>query len=174
MGDRSKDPDLAVLDNISHSPPRRKAHSYSQQLRPKTDGSYKRNPNPRKHSLDDINIFSTAPKKNVLYDGQINLSDDEDSRRFSGNFVGEFDNQNDGPTAREDSEAEPLPEFLGNGGGVGVFRAPTRAAVHPSRPPCVEIRPHPLRETQVLFLKKKFHSFNYFKVQCDLIRKTEG
>ncbi|KAL8479188.1 hypothetical protein ACS0TY_026163 [Phlomoides rotata] len=43
---------------------------------------------------------------------------------------------------------------MANGGGVGVFRVPTWAAVHPSRPPCVELRPHPLRETQVgKFLK---------------------
>lgn len=156
MDERSKDPDLAVLDNISHSPPRRKAHSYSQQLRPKVDGNYKRNQHhPRKHSLDEIDIFSTPPRKNTLYDSRINLSDDDELRRFSGNFLGDLDNQNEGPPSREDGEAveaTPLPDFMGNGGGVGVFRVPTRAAVHPSRPPCVELRPHPLRETQVVFL----------------------
>ncbi|KAL8482708.1 hypothetical protein ACS0TY_025666 [Phlomoides rotata] len=158
MDERLKDPDLSVLDKLSHSPPRRKAHSYSQQLRSKADGNYKRNQNhPRKHSLDEIDIFSSAPRSNTFFDSRINLSDDEDLRRFTGNFIGEIDNQNDGPPARaggEAAEAQPLPDFLGNGGGVGVFRVPTRAAVHPSRPPCVELRPHPLRETQVgKFLK---------------------
>ncbi|CAA0839334.1 Endonuclease/exonuclease/phosphatase family protein [Striga hermonthica] len=43
---------------------------------------------------------------------------------------------------------QPLPEFMGTGGGVGVYKVPVRAAVHPSRPPCLELRPHPLRETQ--------------------------
>lgn len=41
-----------------------------------------------------------------------------------------------------------LPEFMGNGGGTGIFRVPFRAAVHPGRPPVLELRPHPLRETQ--------------------------
>uniref|UniRef100_A0A803L415 Inositol polyphosphate-related phosphatase domain-containing protein n=1 Tax=Chenopodium quinoa TaxID=63459 RepID=A0A803L415_CHEQI len=43
----------------------------------------------------------------------------------------------------------PLPEFVGSGGGAGIFRLPIRSAVRPDRPPCVEIRPHPRRETQV-------------------------
>ncbi|GJN04049.1 hypothetical protein PR202_ga21559 [Eleusine coracana subsp. coracana] len=38
-----------------------------------------------------------------------------------------------------------LPEFV----GAGAFRVPLRAAVHPARPPALEVRPHPLRETQV-------------------------
>ncbi|KAL6900899.1 hypothetical protein ACP4OV_005575 [Aristida adscensionis] len=42
-----------------------------------------------------------------------------------------------------------LPEFVGAGGGEGAFRVPPRAAVHPARPPPLELRPHPLRETQV-------------------------
>ncbi|KAI0510480.1 hypothetical protein KFK09_011082 [Dendrobium nobile] len=41
-----------------------------------------------------------------------------------------------------------LPEFMGNGGGTGIFRVPFRAAVHPGRPPVLELRPRPLRETQ--------------------------
>ncbi|CAO2173478.1 unnamed protein product [Urochloa humidicola] len=44
---------------------------------------------------------------------------------------------------------EALPEFVGAGGGEGIFRAPLRAAMHPGRPPALEVRPHPLRETQV-------------------------
>lgn len=42
-----------------------------------------------------------------------------------------------------------LPEFVGAGGGEGIFRVPLRAATHPGRPPALEVRPHPLRETQV-------------------------
>ncbi|KAL6601217.1 hypothetical protein ACP70R_007103 [Stipagrostis hirtigluma subsp. patula] len=42
-----------------------------------------------------------------------------------------------------------LPEFVGAGGGKGIFRVPLRAAMHPGRPPPLEVRPHPLRETQV-------------------------
>ncbi|KAK3441286.1 hypothetical protein EUGRSUZ_B01444 [Eucalyptus grandis] len=45
--------------------------------------------------------------------------------------------------------AAALPEFVARGGGAGVFKLPARAAVHPGRPPCVEVRPHPLRETQI-------------------------
>ncbi|KAK3130458.1 hypothetical protein QOZ80_6BG0493710 [Eleusine coracana subsp. coracana] len=41
-----------------------------------------------------------------------------------------------------------LPEFVGAGGGKGIFRVPLRAAMHPGRPPPLEVRPHPLRETQ--------------------------
>uniref|UniRef100_A0A0D9X9Y8 Inositol polyphosphate-related phosphatase domain-containing protein n=1 Tax=Leersia perrieri TaxID=77586 RepID=A0A0D9X9Y8_9ORYZ len=45
--------------------------------------------------------------------------------------------------------AGALPEFVGEGGGEGIYRVPLRAAAHPARPPAVEVRPHPLRETQV-------------------------
>ncbi|GMH11423.1 hypothetical protein Nepgr_013264 [Nepenthes gracilis] len=47
------------------------------------------------------------------------------------------------------SENRPLPEFIGNGGGTGMFRVPVRAAVRPDRPPSLEVRPRPLRETQI-------------------------
>nr|XP_017241824.1 PREDICTED: type II inositol polyphosphate 5-phosphatase 15-like isoform X4 [Daucus carota subsp. sativus] len=45
--------------------------------------------------------------------------------------------------------SDPLPEFVAPGGGEGIFRLPVRAAVHPGRPPCLELRPHPLTETQL-------------------------
>ncbi|CAH1438267.1 unnamed protein product [Lactuca virosa] len=44
---------------------------------------------------------------------------------------------------------QALPEIIGSGGGRGMFKLPIRAAVHPGRPPSLELRPHPLRETQV-------------------------
>ncbi|XP_049397510.1 type I inositol polyphosphate 5-phosphatase 13-like isoform X1 [Solanum stenotomum] len=43
----------------------------------------------------------------------------------------------------------PLAEFEGTGGGVGSFKVPARAPLHPARPTYLEIRPHPLKETQV-------------------------
>lgn len=42
-----------------------------------------------------------------------------------------------------------LPEFVGSGGGRGIFQLPVRSAVRWDRPPCVEVRPHPRKETQV-------------------------
>ncbi|KAL5195871.1 Type II inositol polyphosphate 5-phosphatase 15 [Glycine soja] len=47
------------------------------------------------------------------------------------------------------SRAAQLPEFVAKGGGAGIFRLPARGAVHPARPPSLELRPHPLRETQI-------------------------
>ncbi|RLN40353.1 uncharacterized protein C2845_PM01G31300 [Panicum miliaceum] len=41
----------------------------------------------------------------------------------------------------------PIPEFVAARGGKGIFRIPLRAAMHPGRPPPLEVRPHPLRET---------------------------
>ncbi|XP_030472272.2 type II inositol polyphosphate 5-phosphatase 15-like [Syzygium oleosum] len=56
----------------------------------------------------------------------------------------------DAPSGERDPRGSAaLPEFVGRGGGAGVFKLPARAAVHPGRPPCVEVRPHPLRETQI-------------------------
>lgn len=54
------------------------------------------------------------------------------------------DNTND-----DDTKDHPLPEFIAPGGGSGIFKLPLRAAVHPGRPPCLELRPHPLTETQI-------------------------
>uniref|UniRef100_A0A2N9EHA8 Inositol polyphosphate-related phosphatase domain-containing protein n=1 Tax=Fagus sylvatica TaxID=28930 RepID=A0A2N9EHA8_FAGSY len=42
-----------------------------------------------------------------------------------------------------------LPEFIAKGGGTGIFKLPTRSALHPARPPSLELRPHPLLETQI-------------------------
>ncbi|CAL0299971.1 unnamed protein product [Lupinus luteus] len=42
-----------------------------------------------------------------------------------------------------------LPEFIAKGGAAGIFKLPPRGAVHPARPPGLELRPHPLRETQI-------------------------
>lgn len=39
-------------------------------------------------------------------------------------------------------------EFVASGGEKGMFKVPTREAIHPGRPAFLELRPHPLRETQ--------------------------
>ncbi|KAE8733384.1 Type II inositol 1,4,5-trisphosphate 5-phosphatase FRA3 [Hibiscus syriacus] len=41
-----------------------------------------------------------------------------------------------------------LPEFVAKGGGQGIFTLPDRKPLHPNRPPHLEVRPHPLTETQ--------------------------
>ncbi|KAJ9176057.1 hypothetical protein P3X46_011407 [Hevea brasiliensis] len=46
-------------------------------------------------------------------------------------------------------QSSALPEFMGKGGGTGIFRLPVRGAVHPGSPPCPDVRPHPLRESQI-------------------------
>ncbi|KAL1807899.1 hypothetical protein ACET3Z_024889 [Daucus carota] len=47
-------------------------------------------------------------------------------------------------------DGKSLPEFIGNAENApGILKAPRRGAVHPDRPTFLELRPHPLRETQV-------------------------
>ncbi|CAI9090780.1 OLC1v1025619C3 [Oldenlandia corymbosa var. corymbosa] len=46
-------------------------------------------------------------------------------------------------------QSQPLPEFIAEGGGTGIFKVPVRSAVYPDRPPSLEVRPHPLRERQI-------------------------
>ncbi|GAB2294214.1 hypothetical protein Dimus_028432 [Dionaea muscipula] len=52
----------------------------------------------------------------------------------------------DQDTSGESHQA--LPEFVASESATGIFKAPNRAAVDPNRPPALELRPHPLRETQ--------------------------
>ncbi|KAH6809309.1 Endonuclease/exonuclease/phosphatase family protein [Perilla frutescens var. frutescens] len=147
MEETPKDADLKALEAIPNSPPRRKTHSYSQQLRTNTGGHHKRLQNhPRNHSLDEIDILGA------------NSSDEEEFYRYSittgsvGGVADMMDSIGMGDSDDFDESQllpnQPLPEFIGSGGGVGVFKTPIRAAMHPHRPPCLEIRPHPLRETQ--------------------------
>ncbi|XP_057781265.1 type I inositol polyphosphate 5-phosphatase 12-like isoform X2 [Salvia miltiorrhiza] len=154
MDDRPKDPDIKALEALSNSPPRRKTHSYSQQLRTMTGGHHPRHANhPRNHSLDEIDILGGGGS------GGEGADDEEDFYRYpitTGSVGGAVDmmdyvGMGEGGNGFDDSQLlpyQPLPEFMGSGGGVGVFKAPTRAAMHPNRPPCLEIRPHPLRESQ--------------------------
>lgn len=45
-------------------------------------------------------------------------------------------------------ESPRLEEFVGGGGGCGIFKTPIREAIPPGRPASLEIRPRPLREIQ--------------------------
>ncbi|KAF5482308.1 hypothetical protein F2P56_002890 [Juglans regia] len=47
------------------------------------------------------------------------------------------------------NDRSSLLEFVAKGGATGIFKVPVRSAVHPGRPTCLELRPHPLRESQI-------------------------
>ncbi|KAI3866107.1 hypothetical protein MKW92_009417 [Papaver armeniacum] len=158
--ERVEDVDGDVLASLSTVPPRRKIHSYSQQLG--STGKTKRN-NIRKHSLDEI------PSKGI--DRYFNDSSDDDfvpsstttannnnnsNNQYNNNFSSSDrnpDNYSDDDDDDDDGSdkfcKQPLQEFIASGGGNGIFKVPIRAAEHPGRPPNLELRPHPLRETQV-------------------------
>ncbi|KAF7824285.1 type I inositol polyphosphate 5-phosphatase 12 isoform X2 [Senna tora] len=145
MDDRIDDDAKEALAGLSNLPPHRKAHSYSQQLRVT---SIQKRRQVRKHSLDDDRISSNIES---LYD-----SDDDDIFPKSSNsadmavddYLDQRLGMDAGGSPEDLSPCPSLPEFIGSGGGTGIFRVPIRAAVHPGRPPCLELRPHPLRETQ--------------------------
>uniref|UniRef100_A0A2K1ZUC7 Inositol polyphosphate-related phosphatase domain-containing protein n=1 Tax=Populus trichocarpa TaxID=3694 RepID=A0A2K1ZUC7_POPTR len=134
------------------------SHSYSscrscsfQQLRATSSGpTAKRHDKGRKHSLDDIpmpvvseSFFDVSSSDDEFFLHSSSPSNTTRSRGASGEdfFVGADDDQL--------KQFQPLPEFIGNGSGTGIFKYPARSAMHGGRPPCLELRPHPLRETQV-------------------------
>uniref|UniRef100_A0A3Q7JU49 MSP domain-containing protein n=1 Tax=Solanum lycopersicum TaxID=4081 RepID=A0A3Q7JU49_SOLLC len=152
-----------ALEGLSNAPitPRKKVHSYSHQLRTNTGTHHKRYHQFRHHSFDIPTNFidnnNNHDHHGLIYNDD-DSSDDEDFfpySTYSTTTTGAghvFDAGNFGPTVLEDegnNQQQALPEFVGGGGGVGIFKVPTRASVHPSRPSCHELRPHPLRETQV-------------------------
>ncbi|XP_038892550.1 type I inositol polyphosphate 5-phosphatase 12 isoform X2 [Benincasa hispida] len=149
MDDRIEDDEREALAGLSSVPPPRKSHSYSQQLRAASD---QKRHQIRKHSLDEDQI----PK---VMDAYYDSSDDEFLPYSTTSAIGgeEFPSQRldqnlcmDGGGGFDDSrQSQALAEFVGSGGSTGVFKVPIRAAVHPGRPTCLELRPHPLRETQV-------------------------
>lgn len=153
-----EDDEMHALEELASVPPsNRKIHSYSQQLRPKPPNQHFNRHLHRKHSFDDTdNII-----ENFTYfpDNSNSTDDDVDDDFFPFSTTTTTSQRIDDEVAIEDvaiglspPECRPqqaLPEFVGTGGGVGIFKVPVRAAVHPSRPPYLELRPHPLRETQV-------------------------
>ncbi|KAI3459867.1 hypothetical protein Pfo_016530 [Paulownia fortunei] len=179
MKERLEEDDRTALAGISHSPPHRKAHSYSQQLRTNTGTHHKRLHQLRKHSLDENRILSHHPtsQNSVFYGSTPDSSDDDEFYPYStvtasggvgGGAMGSVSDHHadylhlsqriegmavvDTGSAGDECQKlpqQPLSEFMGSGGGVGIFKVPNRAAVNPNRPPCLELRPHPLRETQV-------------------------
>ncbi|WCJ21822.1 Type I inositol polyphosphate 5-phosphatase 12 [Euphorbia peplus] len=138
--------DREALKNLSPVPiTTRKVNSYSHHIR-NNSGGHKKN-QVRKHSVDHISSPTDRP-----FD-----SNDNDFVPHASSPPAAFGTEDHPPSHRIDMDThppgdvhpnQPLPEFLASG-GTGIFKAPTRASVHPGRPPCLELRPHPLRETQV-------------------------
>ncbi|XP_059287735.1 type I inositol polyphosphate 5-phosphatase 12-like isoform X1 [Lycium ferocissimum] len=126
--------------NLSITEPAREKVHYSNKLRTYTGTHHKRpHVQLRNRSLDDRVIHNNS------YGLQEDLSDDEGSHLVSQKIEGIGLAAN----GSDDSNESPLPEFEGSGGGVGSFKVPARAPLHPARPTYLELRPHPLKETQV-------------------------
>ncbi|TMX04192.1 hypothetical protein EJD97_010830 [Solanum chilense] len=127
-----------ALEGLSNAPitPRKKVHSYSHQLRTNTGTHHKRYHQFRHHSFD---IPTNFIDNNNNHDHHGLIYNDDDSS----------DDEDFYPYSTYSTTTTGAGHFVGGGGGVGIFKVPTRASVHPSRPSCHELRPHPLRETQV-------------------------
>jgi len=150
MADRIDD-DGEVVAVISNTPPRK-----SQPLRPTAgaSGGAKRTSKARNHSLDEERIASMSHHhRNDSSDDDFFPRGGGDSSG-SGSYPPRYDHSLSLPSSNSTNAIEePLPEFTASG-GVGIFKPPSRAAVHPNRPAALELRPHPLRETQIgRFLK---------------------
>ncbi|KAL3506953.1 hypothetical protein ACH5RR_032335 [Cinchona calisaya] len=157
--------DKNALAGLSNAPPPRKTHSYSQQLRSTTGTNHhKKHRQFRKHSLDDAATIKIASSNSYSHFLEDEDNDDDDFYPYSTNTSADgtgdcnINQRIDGLAMGDGAGNEEfghfqnqqsLPEFMGSGGGVGIFKVPTRAAVHPGCPPFLELRPHPLRETQV-------------------------
>lgn len=150
MDDRIEDDDREALAGLSSAPPPRKSLSYSQQLLSTT--AQKRLHQVRKHSLDDAQIprnvdqyYDSSDEDFFPYSSNTSASPGDDhDEKLDQSLCNMNANSTDDPR-----QCQPMPEFIGSGGATGIFKVPIRAAVHPGRPPCLELRPHPLRETQV-------------------------
>ncbi|KAH0916789.1 hypothetical protein HID58_031235 [Brassica napus] len=126
--------DEEALASLVPFPPRRKMHSYSVQL---DQFDQKPHHQIRKHSLDEVPRSTTLGNDAVYFDS----SDEEFSTGGAiaiANASGET--VSDGgedyavvappPNAGVGEDAvEPLPEFIGAGGGAGIFKVPVRAAL---------------------------------------------
>ncbi|RAL47988.1 hypothetical protein DM860_016189 [Cuscuta australis] len=160
MDKRFGEDDLNVLAGLTNARPRLKSHSYSQQLRTNTGIHHKQHHQLRKLSLDGDHISTNIVN---IQNGSYDNSEEEDDGSFypystpvHGSDPHDYDNLIDGldrcsPTAdgfQEFQNKNYMPEVIGAGGGIGIFKVPSRSVVHPGRPPCLELRPHPLRETQ--------------------------
>ncbi|XP_042469813.1 type II inositol polyphosphate 5-phosphatase 15-like [Zingiber officinale] len=92
----------------------------------------------------------TAPIESVsdILGGSFGNHFSLDHHRFGSSSDGDCDLTLERAMSEFGGAPNTVPEFMGSGGGVGIFRVPARAAMHPSRPPPLEVRPHALRETQ--------------------------
>lgn len=102
--------------------------------------------NRKVHSLSEHRFSAAAATAAAAAAGQKYRKHSLDARHLYNASSSDCFYGNSGRFLATDDAA--LPEFMASG-GAGIFKAPTRAAVHPGRPPAVELRPHPLRETQV-------------------------
>ncbi|CAA0821233.1 Type II inositol 1-4-5-trisphosphate 5-phosphatase FRA3 [Striga hermonthica] len=128
-------------------------NSYSQRFAFRSDSDEDSPSGGRKFSSDDA--ASGCQKAPRIFDRFYNSSssdEEEEDAAGSSNYQRRLDYMIqflDRKLSTSSSPDQPLPEFSGSGGGTGIFRPPVRAPVHPNRPMSLEIRPHPLRETQV-------------------------
>ncbi|CAH2059878.1 unnamed protein product, partial [Thlaspi arvense] len=148
----------ALASLVPSHPPPRKTHSYVEQHEQKPHHPI------RKYSLDEGSRSVTADSEPVYFDSSDGEFSTEGVCIVNGRTGGDRGNGEDygfvtppskpasqrGETAGlgGDDVIESLPEVIGAGGGVDVFKVPVRTAVNPGRPPCLELRPHPLRDTQ--------------------------
>jgi hypothetical protein len=158
------DPDDEALKVARAPPQQRRGISYSQPL--SRDAASARRAAPRNHSLDDEHILPTSHSINyplhhdpsgmvpMGYHPPLPPHQRHPSASYSSNTRRSAGGVSEDSMTLERSMSEygggngSLPEFVGAGGGKGIFRVPLRAAMHPGRPPPLEVRPHPLRETQ--------------------------
>ncbi|XP_074570120.1 type II inositol polyphosphate 5-phosphatase 15-like isoform X2 [Curcuma longa] len=146
------DPDAtaaAVRSNTSQ----RKPISYSQPLGRDAAvlSSSARRSALRQHSLDDDARTCTSSSRQL---GAEYLASFTHTFSLDSRGRGSSISDSDGALTLERAMSEyggapgKIPEFMGSGGGAGIFRVPLRTAMHPDRPPALELRPHPLRDTQ--------------------------
>ncbi|KNA16255.1 hypothetical protein SOVF_090830 [Spinacia oleracea] len=145
MDDHLEDDDSDVLLSTSSFPRTPKifdrfdsSSSSDEDFSPSSSSGNHQNPNSTSSNV----VVKTASKK---LDYMIQFLDRKLSKANSNSFS---NGGGTGGTAGAGGNS-PLPEFVGSGGGTGIFKLPVRSAVRPDRPPCVEVRPHPRRETQV-------------------------
>ncbi|KAL3650084.1 hypothetical protein CASFOL_006487 [Castilleja foliolosa] len=128
-------------------------HCYSEKFAFRSDSDEDSPAGNRKFSSDDTaSNYQKAPRIFDRFYNSSSSDDEEDDASSSSNHQRRLDYMLqflDRKLSSASSPDQPLPEFSGSGGGTGIFKPPMRAPVHPNRPMSLEIRPHPLRETQV-------------------------
>ncbi|KAE7997704.1 hypothetical protein FH972_002311 [Carpinus fangiana] len=117
-----------------------------------TSSSSPLNPSPPPPTYVDRYFHSSSSdddeEDEILYDSVSSKSIESTSKRLD--YMLQFlDRKLSNDASSPQNERSSLPVFVAKGGGTGIFKLPVRSAVHPGRPPCLEVRPHPLRESQV-------------------------